>query len=135
MTQNTQIQTQVPGSLAEILREDYWSNLHPTTKLIIKILQHIKSKLDDVAEVRAYLEDDEMLITTCKSEIRITKSEISFKRKSGEAIRVQRAKINIPDEVYKTIKQEVQYIIMHDAEPNYSFVIETLEKHLRRVGV
>jgi hypothetical protein len=118
-------------TLAEILREENWKTLHSATRLIVKILQHIRSKIDDVAEVRAYLEDDEILITTYKSEIRITRNEISFKRKSGDAIRVQRAKINIPDEVYRTIKQEILLVVEHDAQPNYSFIIETLEKHLR----
>ena len=122
------------SGLDKILHVDVWSELHPATKLVVKILQHVKSKLDDAAEVRAYLEDDEILVTTYKSEIRITRSEISFKRKSGDAIRVQYAKININDEVYKTIKQEIQNIIMHDAEPNYAFIVETLEKHLRRSG-
>jgi hypothetical protein len=119
------------SGLDKILHVDVWSELHPATKLVVKILQHVKSKLDDAAEVRAYLEDDEILVTTYKSEIRITRNEISFKRKSGDAIRVQRAKINIPDEVYRTIKQEILLVVEHNAQPNYSFIIETLEKHLR----
>jgi hypothetical protein len=118
-------------TLAEILHVDTWSQLHPATKLVVKILQHVKSKLDDAAEVRAYLEDDEILVTTYKSEIRITRNEISFKRKSGDAIRVQHAKISIPEEAYKAVKQEIQNILEHNAQPNYSFIVETLEKHFR----
>jgi len=119
------------SGLDKILHVDVWTQLHPATKLVIKILQHVRDKLNDIAEVRASLTDDEILVTTYKSEIRITRNEISFKRKSGDAIRVQRAKININDEVYKTIKQEIENTIMHGAEPNYSFIVNTLDKHLR----
>jgi hypothetical protein len=118
-------------TLAEILREENWKSLHPATRLVVKILQHIRSKIDDAAEVRASLDDEEILVTTYKSEIRITRNEISFKRKSGDTIRVQREKINIPDEAYKAVKQEIQNILEHNTEPNYSFIIETLEKHFR----
>jgi hypothetical protein len=74
--------------LAEILKEDVWKTLHPATKLVVKVLQHIKSKLDDGAEIRAYFDEDEIIVTTYKSEIRITKNNIEFKRRARDSLRV-----------------------------------------------
>ena len=121
-----------PMSLAEILREDVWRELHPATKLIVKILQHVKSKLEDGAEIRAYFEDNEILVTTYKSEVRITPRRIEFKRRSGRSLRVQRIKLSkeLSSEVIDEIKRAILDILECDYEPNYSIIVEILEKHL-----
>jgi hypothetical protein len=120
-------------SLAEILHADTWKSLHPATKLIIKVLQHIKSKLEDGAEIRAYFDNDEVVIATYKSEIRITPRRIEFKRRARDSLRVQRIKLDkeMSNEVIDEIKRAVVDILEHDYEPNYSIIVETLEKALR----
>jgi hypothetical protein len=120
-------------SLSEILREDVWRSLHPVTRLIIKILQHIRSKVNDIAEIRAYLDESEILITTYKSEIHISKRLIEFKRRTSNSLRVQRAKLSreLSEEVLDAIKTQIIDILEHDYEPNYSFIVELLEKALR----
>lgn len=119
--------------LEKILHMDTWGTLHPVTKLIIKILQHIKSKLDDIAEIRAYLEDDEILVTTYKSEIRIAKKVIEFKRRTKNSLRVQRARLyrELSNEVIDIIKKTIIDMLEHGCEPDYSLIVETLEKALR----
>jgi hypothetical protein len=119
-------------SLAEILREDTWKTLHPATKLVIKILQHIKDKIKDGAEVRAYFDEDELTITTYKSEVRITRSKIEFKRRERSSLRVQRLKLSreLSKEVLDVIKRAVVDILECDYEPDYQLIVEVLEKHL-----
>lgn len=124
----------------EINDIDYWKNLHPATKLIVKIFQHIRSKLYDLAEVRARLDDDMILITTYKSEIRISKVNneitISFKRWDGDTthlkMRVQRAKIELEEkeleELLDIIKKQILDMLEYDTEPDYRFIVETSEK-------
>ena len=111
----------------------YWENLHPATRIIVKILQHIKSKIDNFAEVRVSFLDDDIIVTTYKSEIRISKNEISFKRwtEDNSTIRVQRVKIELSDELIDIIKKQILDILEHDAEPNYRFIVEVFEKTLR----
>ena len=130
-TQNTQ--SPKPQHLADILHEDYWKNLHPSTRIIVKILQHIKSKIDNFAEVRVSFLDDDIIVTTYKSEIRISKNEISFKRwtEDNSTIRVQRVKIELSDELIDIIKKQILDILEHGAEPNYRFIVEVFEKTLR----
>jgi hypothetical protein len=117
---------------AEILREDVWRELHPASKLIVKILQHVKSKLEDGAEIRAYFEDNEILVTTYKSEARITRSKIEFKRRGRSSLRVQRLKLSkeLSSEVIDEIKRAILDILECDYEPDYKLVVESLEKHL-----
>jgi hypothetical protein len=119
-------------SLSEILREDVWRSLHPATRLIVKILQHVRSKINDMAEVRAYFEDDEIYITTYKSEIRIAPRRIEFKRRTRNSIRVQRVKLSreLSKEVLDVIKTAIIDILEYDYEPNYQHVVEALEKAL-----
>jgi hypothetical protein len=117
----------------EILKEDMWKTLHPATRLVVKILQHIRSKLEDGAEIRAYFDDNEIYITTYKSEIRITPRRIEFKRRARDSLQVQRVKLSreLNKEVLDVIKNEIVNILEHDYKPNYEGVIETLEKALR----
>jgi translation initiation factor 2 beta subunit (eIF-2beta)/eIF-5 len=119
--------------LADILREDVWRTLHPATRLVVKILQHIKSKIDDATEVRAYLDESEILITTYKSEIRITPTRLEFKRRSRSKLRVQRIKLSkeLSKEVLDAIKTQIIDILEHDYEPDYSSLVEILEKALK----
>jgi hypothetical protein len=118
--------------LANILREDVWKTLHPATRLVVKILQHIKSKVDDAAEIRAHFYDNEIYVTTYKSEIRITTNKIEFKRRTRSELRVQRIKLSkeLNKEVLDIIKNAIVDILEYDYEPNYSLVVETLEKAL-----
>jgi len=116
----------------QILHVDVWSKLHPATKLVVKILQHVRSKLDNMTEVRAFLDDCEIVLTTYRSEIRIDKNGIEFKRKTGNSMRVQRAKVELSNEIVDAIKKSILDMLEHDAEPNYPFVVEVLEKHLRK---
>jgi hypothetical protein len=118
------------SQLDEILREDVWKSLHPATKLIIKILQHIRDKLNDGAEIQAYFDNEEILITTYKSEVRITPRRIEFKRRGGRSLRVQRIKVKLSDEVINEIKRAILDILECDYEPDYKLVVEVLEKHL-----
>jgi len=122
------------SQLAEILKEDMWKELHPATKLVVKVLQHIKGKLEDGAEIQAYFEDDEILVTTYKSEIRISKKEISFKRKGATSLRVQRIKLNkeLSIESIDEIKKAIIDILEYGYEPNYQSVVKTLEYALHK---
>ena len=122
------------SQLAEILKEDVWKELHPATKLVVKVLQHIKGKLEDGAEIQAYFEDDEILVTTYKSEIRISKKEISFKRKGATSLRVQRIKLNkeLSIESIDEIKKAIIDILEYGYEPNYQSVVKTLEYALHK---
>jgi len=105
-----------------------WNKLHPVAKLVIKILQHVKSKMDDVAEVRVYFDNEEITITTHISEIRITPQIVEFKRRKNNILRVQRAKVRLPENAIKAIKNEVISIVENDVEPDYQALIEILEK-------
>jgi len=116
--------------LAEILKEDVWKELHPATKLVVKALQHIKSKLEDGAEIRAYFEDDEILVTTYKSEIRISKKEILFKRRGARSLRVQRIKLNKELSIDE-VKRAIIDILEYGYEPDYRSVVEALENVLK----
>jgi hypothetical protein len=119
-------------SLSEVLRENIWRELHPATKLIVKILQHIRSKIKDGAEVRAYFDNNEILVTTYKSEIWITPTRLEFKRRTRSSLRVQRIKTKELDaEVLNTIKNAIVDILEHDYEPNYQLIVESLEKALK----
>jgi hypothetical protein len=140
MSQN-QTQTQIApaagekaaSELADIICNE-WERLHPVTRIVIKILQHLQSKLNDFAEIRLYLlEDGSLFITTYKSEIRISKDGVFFKRWSWDnsVIRVQRAKIELPDELIEIVKTQILDLLDHDIEPNYRFVAEAFEKTLR----
>ena len=117
------------STLAEILKEDTWKSLHPATKLVVKVLQHIRDKLNDGAEIRAYFDNEEILITTYKSEIRISENGIGFKRRTARTLRVQRAKVKLTREILDTIKNEILVVLESDVEPNYAFIVEVLEKH------
>jgi hypothetical protein len=119
-------------SIAEILKEENWKSLHPATKIVVKALQHIRSKVKDIAEVRAYFEDDELIVTTYKSEFRVTTQLIEFKRRSAKTLRVQRARVKLSREIINAIKNEIITILEYDYEPNYSHIVELLEKHLRK---
>jgi hypothetical protein len=116
-----------------ILKEDMWKTLHPATRLVVKIMQHVKSKLEDGAEVRAYFDDNEIYVTTYKSEVRVTPRRIEFKRRARDSLQVQRVKLSreLNKEVLDVIKNEIVSILEHDYEPNYSLIVETLEKALR----
>jgi hypothetical protein len=120
------------GGLDKILHVDVWAQLHPVTKLVVKILQHLRSKIDDMAEVRLYESDSEILVTTYKSEIRITPVLIEFVRKTADgALRVQRARFKENREIFEALKREIELVVVHNAEPNYSLVVEVLEKYLK----
>jgi hypothetical protein len=120
------------GGLDKILHVDVWVQLHPVTKLVVKILQHLRSKIDDMAEVRLYESDSEILVTTYKSEIRITPVLIEFVRKTADgALRVQRARFKENREIFEALKREIELVVVHNAEPNYSLVVEALEKYLK----
>jgi hypothetical protein len=121
------------SGLDKILHVDVWSKLHPATKLLIKILQHVRSKVDDLAEVRVSIgDDDEILVSTHKSSIYIAKNLIEFKRKTGNDIRVQRAKVELNNELIDVIKKSILDIVEHDADPDYGFIVELSEKTLRK---
>jgi CBS domain containing-hemolysin-like protein len=120
------------SELEKILHVDTWSKLHPATRLVVKILQHIRSKIDDMTEVHASLYEDEIVVTTYKSEIRIRRNIIEFKRRTVNDIIVQRAKIELSKELIDAIKKQILAILEHDAEPDYSFVVETFEKHFKQ---
>jgi len=122
------------SELDKILHVDVWSKLHPATKLVIKILQHIKDKLRDGAEVRAWLDDeDEVVIKTYKSEARISKNAIRFKRKASDgSLRVQMVKVELSDEVFKEIREEIANILEYDTEPCYEMIVNTLEGYFNR---
>jgi hypothetical protein len=116
-----------------MLHVDVWSKLHPATKLVVKILQHVRSKVDDIAEVRVSIGDDnEILVSTHKSSIYIAKNLIEFKRKTGNGIRVQRAKVELNNELIDVIKKSILDIVEHDADPDYGFIVELSEKTLRK---
>jgi hypothetical protein len=104
--------------------------LNPIAKLVMKILQHIKSKLDDYAEVRLYTDDNEIYVSTYMSEVKITRNSIEFKRvKPNNTIIVQRMKnIQLSDDIFKLIRDELVNIIVHDAEPNYDLISKISEK-------
>jgi hypothetical protein len=108
-------------NLEKVLVNETWSKLHPATKLIVKIIQHVRDKLNDGAEVRIFYdeekEDDvvkyvELKVTTCTSEITITKEGVEFMRKRvwesqnefGFNMRVQRVRVRLPAEAVKMIK-------------------------------
>ena len=120
------------SELEKILHVDVWSQLHPATKLIIKILQHVRDKVRDGAEVRAYFDSEEILVTTYRSEVRISRSMVEFKRRGRGGLRVQRIKhIKLSSEVIDEIKKAIVDILEHDCEPNYPLIVDILEKALR----
>ena|GEM_PF-3690791 len=123
------------SGLDKILHVDVWSKLHPATKLVIKILQHVRSKVDDMAEVRVSIGDDnEILVSTHKSSIYIAKNLIEFKRKTGNDIRVQRAKVELNNELIDVIKKSILDIVEHDADPDYETIVNIFENHFNRNG-
>jgi len=106
--------------------------LNPAIKLILKILQHIKSKLDDCAEVRLYADDNNVYVSTHISEIKITRNSIEFKRVKPKMIIVQRAKKEIPEEIFRLIKDEIMNIVLHDTEPNYDLIISKISEKMNQ---
>jgi len=105
------------------------------TKIIIKALQHIKSKLNDMAEVRAYVDDILIIVTTYKSKLMIDgiNGVIEFIRYIGDKtmIRAQRAKVKLPREVLEFIGGQIMLMLESDAEPNYGYIVYSIEKALR----
>jgi hypothetical protein len=114
--------------LEKVLHVETWSKLHPATKLIVKVLQHIRSKLSDGAEVRIFYNEEregdiarniEMEVTTHKSKILITKEGIEFVRKkewesqeeSGFTMKVQRIKVRLPAEAVRMVKRAILDLI------------------------
>jgi len=121
------------SDLDRILHVDVWNKLSLETKVIVKILQHIRSKMYDGAEVRAWLDDDEIIITTYKSEIRITNYMIKFKRRTADgALRVQYVRMKLDNELINAIKKEIINILEYDTEPDYETIVNTLESYFNR---
>jgi len=122
------------SGLDKILHVDVWNTLPPATKIVVKILQHIRSKLDDGAEIRAWLDDeDELIITTRKSEVRISKNSVKFKRRAADgSLRVQYVRVELSDEVFKEIREETANILEYDTEPCYEMIVNTLEGYFNR---
>ena len=119
------------SDLDRILHVDVWNKLSLETKVIVKILQHIRSKMYDGAEVRAWLDDDEIIITTYKSEIRINNCMIKFKRKTADgALRVQYVRMKLDNELINAIKKEIINILEYDTEPDYETIVNMIENHL-----
>jgi hypothetical protein len=116
-------------TLAQILREDVWRSLRKPSKLIVKILQHIHSKVNGGSEVRAYFDDDEILVTTSRSEIRVTPRMLEFKRRTENSLRVQRVKLvhGLSQDLLNLIKGEIVAVLEHGHEPNYALIIGALE--------
>jgi hypothetical protein len=115
-------------NLEKVLVNETWSRLHPATKLIVKIIQHIRDNLNNFAELRVFYneekEDDvvknvELRITTHMSEIAITKEGIEFVRKRvwesrdefGFNMRVQRVRVRLPAEAVNMVKNVVLDLI------------------------
>ena len=119
-------------SLDEVLHVDTWSRLHPVAKLVVKILQHVKSKINDMAEIRLYESENSIVVTTYKSEIRITPTSIEFKRKATDgSVRVQRAEFEENRKIFEALKQELELVIIHNAEPLYKHIAEYIDAQLR----
>jgi hypothetical protein len=116
--------------LTEILSEDVWNTLHPVAKIVVKILQHVYSKLNDMAEVRVLFDDDQITVTTHKSRFTIGKDGIEFIRRYGNEVRVQRAKIKLSKEVIETVKEQIMRIVEYGSNPDYGLVISEIEKAL-----
>jgi hypothetical protein len=107
-------------NLGKVLHVDIWKHLHPLTKIIIKVTQHIYNKLQDGALVRIWYEEDEnlehveMYVTTYKSRIVLTPEMVEFVRwscreedsKHSCVVRVHRMRTKIPVEVLLHVKRE-----------------------------
>lgn len=121
-------------NLAELLNKDVWTRLHPATKIVIKALQHIKSKISDMAEVRASIDDCCIVVTTNKSKLMIDgiNGIIEFIRYIGNVmIRAQRARVKLPKDVIEVIGEQIRLVLESDAEPHYGLVAYVVEKALR----
>ena len=115
----------------DVLHIDTWSRLHPVAKLAVKILQHVKSKINDMAEIRLYESENSIIVTTYKSEIRVTPTSIEFKRRATDAVRVQRAEFEENRKIFEALKQELELVIIHNAEPLYKHIAEYIDAQLR----
>jgi hypothetical protein len=128
-----QIEALKTMDLKNILHEDVWRKLHPATKGVVKILQHLRNKILDMAEVRVTFSSDSITITTYKSKSTIGKDGIEFIRWNGDhqlvaEIRVQRAKVSLPNEVIETVKEQVMAMIEYGSDPDYGLIVYTIEK-------
>jgi len=66
------------------------------------------------------------------SEARITPYIIEFKRRKNNILRIQRAKVRLPENVIKAIKNEIISIIEDDIEPDYQALCQVLVENLEK---